>query len=116
MFKPNNLCRVKRATGTRSGRGVATYSDPVSVACSVVHLNPRVQKTSVRADSSATRGNAEERVSDARLLFPITFKPKEADKIEFAGHVLEVTGVEPAYTALGRLDHYQVDCRIEGSF
>jgi hypothetical protein len=86
-----------------------SYAAPVTVPCSIVHLTTKAIKTPVRADSSATRGNAEEEVSVSKILFPTTVTIGYDDKFEIGGVALRVIGVEQRRDVLGNLDHFEVD-------
>jgi len=114
MFRPNLWCHVRRKTG-RDLFGQAAFGNPIKVPCAVVHLQPKVEDTAVRADSSASRGVAEETVIQATLLFPVSFMPILDDIISISGLLLEVSFVEPRYRVTGMLDHYEVKCTLKES-
>jgi len=84
----------------------------VQTKCAPVRLMSGTEKTSVRADSSASRGNADEVVSDARLLFMTSAVINFGDKLEVAGTTLKVAGIFPRHDVNGVLDHLQVDANI----
>lgn len=108
MFIPNNtgfLTPLER----RDMYGDVRLGTPVQVPCGVVHLNKKVQPTTVRSDSSGSRGAAEEFVSVSKILFPANLQIATGMKFEIAGFALRVTLVEPRYAVAGRLDHYEVD-------
>lgn len=79
---------------------------------SVVHLNLMSQDSSVRADSSASRGAADELVSEAKFLFTKMADIAIDDLVEIDGIKVEVSAVMPRYNVRGKLDHYEVDGRI----
>lgn len=111
-FLPNlnaTLRRAKTGTDEYDAYGNRSYQAAEPIRLAVVRLDAGVSKTSVRADSSASRGAAEELLHDARLLFPTRHLPKTYDLIEIAGVVLETKSVMPRFDVFGRLDHYQVD-------
>lgn len=108
MFQPNTRCELRRRSATTDRRGEYTYSAPVSVPCAVVKLDLATQKTSVRADSSGSRGKAMEEGGNAVLLFPTYVAIAEADIVEVDGEVIEVIGIFPRRDVLGRLDHKEV--------
>ena len=67
-LKPTNDCLVTKRGGTDLyGKEVAGAT--FKARCSIVKLALASVKTSVRADSSGSRGNAEETTAGARLLF-----------------------------------------------
>jgi hypothetical protein len=108
MFLPNTTGLLTHKTG-QDRFAQATYAEPKTVPCGIVHLNKAAAKTSVRTDSSASRGNAEEQVSVAKILFPITVAIVAGDKFEIQGITLRVLTIEPRLDVLGRHDHNEVD-------
>lgn len=111
MFIPNNTAWIHRVSATRDTRGERTYAKPVRIPCGVVTLNLEIGKTSVRADSSGSRGKAEEQQGTARILFPSYAVIEDLDMVQVAGETLEVIQVMPRWNILGALDHYEVDLR-----
>ncbi len=110
MFQPNTFGLWSKLTGTNA-YGETTWARAKKVACAVVGLEGQLKKTSVRADSSASRGSADEKVSVAKLLFPVVVKPKIGDRFEFNGMKLRFILVQPRYAVTGVLDHYE--CEFE---
>lgn len=111
MFIPNTTCRLYSRTDTQDLYGQYSFAAPVTVGCSVVQMDLVVKKTSVRADSSASRGRAEEEIGLVRLLFPTSTSVKEGDVCEVDGYAIEVIRIFPRRNTVGQLDHYQVDFR-----
>lgn len=111
MFRPNTKALLRRAGG-RNVYGEQQVDAGQVVPCAVVHLNKKVQKTPVRADSSASRGNAEEFVSVSKILFPAKVQLAIGDVLEIHGVRLRATAVEPRLDVPGRLDHFEVDFEI----
>lgn len=69
-LRPRNTCWITRKTGTYDDFGRHTFSARrTRTRCSIVSMTREVDKTSVRADSTASRGRAEEPLAQARLLF-----------------------------------------------
>lgn len=104
MFRPNKFGLLQRRTGY-NGFGEPLFSPQVRVRCAVVSLNLNTAKTSVRTDSSATRGNAEEDTSTAKILFPIDVRIGKEMKFEIAGQQFRVMDVQPRFAVNGRHDH-----------
>ena len=106
------------ATVTRSGTQTDVYGQVIvtskaqKVRIAIVSLDEERQKTSVRTDVSASRGNASENVAKTRLLFPTSFEPVIGDRVKVLDRDLEVKSVFPRHDVPGRLDHYQVDCEV----
>lgn len=89
--------------------GAELLGTPISALCGVVKIQGRTDKTSVRADSSATRGYAEEVTVAARLLFAPGVQISKGDKVDVLGMSIRVIEVMPRINLYGRLDHNQVD-------
>lgn len=111
MFIPNNTGILTPRAGRDLYGQTATFGEPVSVRCSVVHLINEIGKTPVRTDSSASRGNAEDAQPTAKILFHRRREPNFEDKFEIEGLALEVMKVEKRFDVLGQLDHFEVDLR-----
>lgn len=111
MFIPNATCRLYRHTNIKDLYGAYVFDAPVTVRCSVISLDLKVAKTSVRVDSSASRGRAEEEVGLATLLFLPNTQITEGDVVQVDGQVLEVIRLFPRRDVLGKVDHITVDLR-----
>lgn len=109
MFNPNVQVKVSRRSG-RDLYGKAAYAAGVMVPACVVKLPTSDKKTSVRADSSASRGAAVEQEADTRFLLTPTAQIAQGDLIEFWGKSYQVQVVHPRFDVFSRLDHIQVDC------
>ena len=108
MFSPNTTGVLYRKTG-KDLYSAPTYGAARTVGCSIIHRNPKIAKTPVRADSSASRGNAEEELSISKILFPKTIRPVDEDKFVISGIALRVIGVQERRNVFGEVDHYEVD-------
>lgn len=112
LLRPNLNCEIHRQNGGYDRYGKSLPGDVVVTRCAAVKLLTRSRKTSVRADSSASRGNAREIVSDAVLLFAHNVHVDEGDKVIVTGIELKVTGVFPRFDMAGRLDHFEVELNV----
>ncbi|MBO6507505.1 MAG: hypothetical protein JJ979_03300 [Roseibium sp.] len=110
MFVPNNKGELSSQEG-HNVYGEPAFDPPVTVQCGVVRLNHTSQKTSVRTDSSASRGAAEESVASSKILFPADLSPVIGDKFEISGISLRIFKIEPRYSITGVLDHWE--CELE---
>lgn len=108
MFIPNRTCFVRRQLGV-NGYGEPSFDAKIIVPCALVRFDTKVEDSTVRADSSATRGNVKEFHASGRILFPRTFTPNWGDLVIFDKKVFMIKEVEPRYHILGHLDHYEVD-------
>lgn len=112
MFQPNILCSVARVNGRTDLFGNATLAPAVPSMCSIVKLITRESNVTVRADSSASRGAAQESTAEAVLLFSPAQKVAINDVVDVIGYRLKVTAVHPRISINGRLDHYQIEAMI----
>lgn len=108
MFKPNIACKVHRSSGQTDVYGQPKPTTIIKDRCSIINLNMKSLKTTVRADSSASRGAASEEVLDAFLLMAITTKTQIDDVVEVAGVKIRVTRKFPRYDLIGTLHHYEI--------
>jgi len=110
-FIPNTRGRLSRKVGNNV-YNEAVFSEPKTVECGVVHLRGAAQKTSVRTDSSASRGNAEEVVAAAKILFQPHIEIGLGDRFEIAGLTLRVTSIQPRIAVTGQHDHNEVEFEV----
>lgn len=85
------------------------FEKPFVAYCGVVRLVIGEDKTSVRADSSASRGHADEIITKSRLLFLGTTLVHVDDLVEVDEIKMKVTDIQRRYDVGGRLDHLQVE-------
>lgn len=112
MFIPNVRCSYKRRVKLDL-YGAAVYGPRTPALCGIVRLEEQSDPSSVRADSSASRGSVKEEITQSRLLFPVSVKLKQGDIVEIGDFVLVVQSVWPRYSVSGRLDHWQLDLQIK---
>lgn len=115
MFVPNVACTIVSMDSPTDLYGQPTEQARVNTMCGVVRLEIGILKTSVRADSSASRGQAIERVAQSRLLFEPATKIKPNDRVIVNGFTLEVESIYPRHAIQGELDHWQVDLNLWAS-
>jgi hypothetical protein len=114
MFRPNLTCKIAKYD-KKDGYGKRIYGPWKTTPCAIVKLVQETKKTSVRTDSSATRGTAQEILADARLLFPKYVSLKPGDRISIMGFELTVVSVFPRHSVLGNHDHWEVDFDVYGA-
>lgn len=110
MFRPNVRCVVTRLEAKYTLYGEQKEERSWPAKCGVVKLRLIDQQTTVRADSSASRGFAEEDAVEARLMFLPAADVAEGDVIEVAGRKVKVTIIHPRFSITGALSHKEVDC------
>lgn len=107
MFRPNLSCRIQQSTGND------VHGQPLPERfrrerCAIVKLEVANEKSSVRADSSASRGNALEVQVASVILLTTKTAARRDDIIEVSGYKLRIVLMEPRYDVGGRLDHYEI--------
>lgn len=112
MFRPNDSCTITVASGKTDVYGKPLPSVTYTERCSVVKLEIKSLKSAIRSDTSATRGNARELTSDARILLTTSTRAEIDDVITVAGYNLRIMSKEPRYSSAGRLDHYEITAMI----
>lgn len=81
--------------------------------CAVVKLETSQQNTTVRVDSGASRGGADEARASAVLLMNKNSKVNIEDTVIVDGVTLRVIKKRHRFNVMGRLDHYQIEAAIE---
>jgi hypothetical protein len=112
MFRPNKTCYVTVASGRTDVYGQPLAATKVREQCAVVRLLTTNMKSAVRADSSASRGNAKELVSDSLILLAATTVAGIDDLIEVSGAKLRILSKHPRYSVGGTLDHYEITASV----
>lgn len=109
MFVANRTCILRQKLKQYDAYGQATYASPKRVRFALVRFDTKIEDTTVRADSSATRGNMKEFHATGRILVDKRYKPDHGDLVAFDNKVFRIKEVEPRYNVLGKLDHYECD-------
>lgn len=112
MFRPNLKGQLARKTG-RDVHGRATFSPLVDCPFGPINLDVTALKTSVRADTSASRGAAEEQTTPhARILVPKNVVVAIGDHFVYSGIVFEIITRHERYAVTGRFDHIELGMRV----
>lgn len=109
MFNPNRKCLLQLSSGKTDVYGQPTPSTYVEEGCTIVSMMINNTKSTVRADSSASRGSAMELESKSVLLLTAETQATVDDVIEIDGYKLRIMGMFPRHDIRGKLDHYQVE-------
>lgn len=112
MFRPNQTCTIRVASGRTDVYGQPLAATRVRERCAVVRLITTNQPSSVRADSSASRGAAKELVSDSLILLAKTTSANIDDLIEIQGATLRILSKHPRFGTTGALDHYEITASV----
>ena len=108
MLRAHTPCTVT-PTGNFDVYGQEQPGIPYASKCAVVKIQSRDEPSSVRTDSSGSRGYADETKIQARLLFYPDTPLKRGDKVELLGMTIRIIEIMPRIDIHGRLDHLQVD-------
>lgn len=114
MFRPNTICHILRKNAKRDIHGKESFQDPVMAPCAIVHLAHAVEPTSIRADSSASRGSADQETLAAKILFPPHIRLVKGDVIRAQGFLVEVVSIQPRLDIFGKVEHLEVGGDIKG--
>lgn len=109
MFIANRTCILRKKLKQYDVFGQATFAAPKRVRFALVRFDTKIEDTTVRADSSATRGNVKEFHASGRILVDRRYKPDFGDLVIIDAKVFRIKEVEPRYNVLGKLDHYECD-------
>lgn len=112
MFRPNQVCYISVASGRTDVYGQSLAAKKVREQCAVVRLVTTNMKSAVRADSSASRGNAKELVGDSLILLTAMTAAGIDDLIEVSGGTFRILSMHPRYSVGGALDHYEVTASV----
>lgn len=112
MFRPNQVCYIRVASGRTDIYGQPLAAFKVREQCAVVRLITTNQPSSVRADSSASRGNAKELVSDSLILLGKATVANIDDLIDIGGSTLRIISKHPRFALNGSLDHYEITASV----
>lgn len=107
MLIPNLTLTYKKRTGTDL-YGTETLSASVEERCAIVKLRYEAQHTTVRADSSGSRGYASEFAAQTKILVMADTGIEIGDQITIQGVTLRVMSRFPRHAVTGRLDHYEL--------
>lgn len=91
--------------------GEPSYMTAVEQPCSVISLDLVLDRSSVRADSSASRGRAQEIGGSAMILVSPTLTILKQDIAEIQGELFEVIAVWPRTRVRGGVHHKEIVLR-----
>jgi hypothetical protein len=108
MFLPNRICHIRRK-GQSDAYGQYSYGAKEAIHFALVRFDTKIEDSTVRADSSATRGNIKEYHASGRILVHKRHSPLHGDLVIINKRVFNIKEVEPRYNVLGQLDHWECD-------
>jgi hypothetical protein len=111
-FTPNQVGVLYRVTG-RDIHGRPTLSEALPCKFAVVNAKRQSEKTSVRADSSASRGAADEITTGlGRILVARHQVIEIGDIFVFDGDSYDVNSKHVRRSVSGQVDHYECDLEV----
>ena len=116
MFKPNAYCYIVRTSTDTDVYGMPLNSTKTKEPCTPLRVDAQVDRSSVRADTSASRGNAREFQTEAKFLVPKNTVARIDDILEWQGDAMRIAGKMPRYNLQGVLDHYELSCTDWNNF
>lgn len=111
LFNPNTTCVIIKVK-EYNAYGEPIREERITEPCAVIDASWATKKSSVRADSSASRGNALETIADFWLLMLPTTVAAQDDIIEVYGRRVKVKELRPRFSLYGDQDHTEALCSI----
>ena len=109
MFIANRTCQIRRKSKSFDAYGQPSYGQKENIRFALVRFDTKTEDSTVRADSSATRGNIKEFHASGRVLIDKRHIPVHGDILIVDNKVFRIKEVEPRYNVQGQLDHYECD-------
>ena len=111
-FTPNLVGQIQRKAGYTID-GQSMLSVPVKCQFSIVNAKRQQEKTSVRADSSASRGMSDEITTGlGRILVARHEDIQIGDIFSFDGDSYEVNSKHVRRSVSGEIDHFECDIEV----
>lgn len=112
LFNPNATCVIIKNEGYNAYGEQIFAKEGVTENCAVLNAKRSVKKSSVRADSSASRGNAQEVIADFWLILEQDTVAEIDDLIEIHGTRVKIVDMIPRYGLDGHHDHTEAACQM----
>ncbi len=107
MLNSNLTGQVRKLTGL-DRYGQAALGVAVDQRCAIVKLKNEMVHTTVRADSSQSRGHGDEFVSNNKVLIQGDTIAALGDQLVILGFKIKITGMHPRLDVSGRIDHHEL--------
>lgn len=112
MFEPNQVGKLYKLIG-RDVFARSTYAEPIDCPFGAVNMDIGARKTSVRADSSASRGSADEHAAErAKILIAPFIDVQVGDKFECEEGVFVIQTKHVRRSIMGNIDHFECDLEV----
>ena len=110
MFRPNQDCHIQKSSGKNDVYGMPVPGAKVKERLAIIELNIASEKSAVRADTSASRGNAQEFEVISKFLLAKNTAAEINDILLYGGHGFRIKSLFPRHDLQGSLDHYEATC------
>jgi hypothetical protein len=112
MFEPNLVGTIRSRQG-RDVHGTPIFGPERVCPFAIVNLVVNTQKTSVRADSSGSRGAADEIASNRlKILIAKFIQVEIEDRFIFDGMQYSIRAKHVRRTTFGEIDHFECDLEV----
>jgi hypothetical protein len=113
MLRPNLYCTIeKHVADGHNVFGEEVLSPAVREPCAIVKLRHQSQHTTVRADSSGSRGHGDEFLTNNKILLMANTIADLNDKMVIQGVSIRIISKFPRHHINGTLDHYEIEGEI----
>lgn len=106
MLNSNMPYQIRKVTG-RDVYGAEVLGCVVNERGAIAKLKQMTSHTTVRADSSATRGHADEFTASNMVLLDGNTVARQGDQLLITGLKLRIVSMHPRYDTNGVLDHHE---------
>ncbi|MBA8881725.1 hypothetical protein [Phyllobacterium myrsinacearum] len=108
MYRPNQTVKWSKRIG-RDVYNRTSFAKAIDIGCAIVTLQRSSQQTTVRADSSGSRGAADEVVAKTKILVGATARISRGDLFLINDENYTVINLHPRFTVHGKHDHTEID-------
>lgn len=115
MLNTNATCQIAKLEDYDAyGQPVLGALYPVE-KCAIVKLRKEMKHTTVRADSSQSRGHGDEFTSTNKVLLTGDTVAQLGDQLNVKGFKIKITEMHPRWDVTGEIDHYETSGELWGS-
>lgn len=107
MFITTLDCKIRKVT-TLNQYAEEALGSVINERCAPVRLRHNQNHSSVRADSTASRGAADEDQADTIVLLTPGTQAELGDQLEVAGLKVRIVQRFPRHNMAGKIEHYEV--------
>jgi hypothetical protein len=111
MLNSNGTCTVEKVTGFTIN-GEPKFGSPTREPIAVIRLARMMTRTTVRADSSSSRGHGDEKTAQSKVLLSGETIADLGDRLVVLGAQLRIIEMRPRLDISGYVDHYETDCEL----